>query len=121
MDPFGPQGPPTGYQKGATKAPEPAKTNQKTASNLAFLQKSFWKKTEVSSHESLGKNCGSLVTGATGMGRHTPLTKQKEADAPCHTRLSTHAPSATQVRNGLVGSRASVKEFKRIIVGRKEF
>ena len=66
----------------------------------------------VSSHE-LGKNHGSFVTGATGtgMGRQTPLTKPKEADVPCHTRLPTHAPSATQGRNGLVGSRASVKEF----------
>ncbi len=42
--------------------------------------------------------------------RH-PFPKPKEADVPCHTRLSTHAPSATQVRNRLVGSRASVKEF----------
>ena len=39
------------------------------------------------------------------------LTKPKEADVPCHMRPLTHAPSATQVRNGLVGSRASVKEF----------
>ena len=45
------------------------------------------------------------------MGRQTALTKPKEADVPCHTRLSTHAPSTTQGRNGLVGSRARVKEF----------
>ena len=52
-------------------------------------------------------------------GRQTPLTKPKEADVPCYTRPPTHAPSATQVRNGLVGSRASVKEFRKSYVPSK--
>ena len=47
----------------------------------------------------------------TTQGRQTPLTKPKEANVPCYTHPSTRGPSATQGRNGLVGSRASVKEL----------